>query len=43
MEDRREAALAAGELPVVSTQDFLEFTSSVKLWAREIYEMADSP
>lgn len=35
-------ALAAGELPVISTQDFIAFTSSVKLWAREIFHMADT-
>ena len=45
LEDGRDAARAAvtaGELPEFSTQDFLELTRSVKLFAREVHDMAES-
>ena len=44
VEDEREtalAAVAAGDVSVISTQDFLDFTGSAKAWAREIYDMMD--
>lgn len=45
LEDGRDAARAAvtaGELPITSTQDFLDFTRSLKSFAREVHDMADS-